>query len=149
MRAGVPVTLLIDSAAGSLLRSGSVDLVIVGADRVAANGDVANKIGTYALAVLARANGIPFYVAVPASTLDAGTPDGGSIEIELRDPDEVRRGFGLATAPSDVPVHAPAFDVTPAELVTAIITDAGILRAPYTESIAAVLEAALARRTEP
>jgi methylthioribose-1-phosphate isomerase len=121
--------------AGTLMRQGKIQLVIVGADRIAANGDVANKIGTYSLAVLARHHGIPFYVAAPTSTLDPATPTGAGIPIEERHPDEVRRGFGRLTAPSDVPVYTPAFDVTPAELVTAIITDRGVLRQPYAEAI--------------
>lgn len=137
-RAGIPVTLIADTVAGHLMRQGKVDLVIVGADRIAANGDVANKIGTYALAVLARAHGIPFYVAAPTSTFDPATPTGEAIPIEERDPDEVRRGFGRLTAPADVPVYSPAFDVTPAELVTAIVTDRGVLRPPYDVSIKAM-----------
>jgi methylthioribose-1-phosphate isomerase len=127
-RAGVACTLVIDSAAPLLLRDRSVDVVLAGADRVAANGDVANKVGTYSLAVHAARAGIPFYVVAPGSTLDRGTPTGADIEIEHRDPDEVRRGFGTLTAPPGVPVYAPAFDITPAELVTAIITDRGIVR---------------------
>jgi methylthioribose-1-phosphate isomerase len=134
-RGGVPTTLVVDGLAGTLMRHGKIQLVIVGADRIAANGDVANKVGTYSLAVLARHHRIPFYVAAPTSTLDPATPTGAGIPIEERDPDEVRRGFGRLTAPADVPVYAPAFDVTPAELVTAIITDRGVLRQPYTEAI--------------
>jgi methylthioribose-1-phosphate isomerase len=117
------------------MRQGRVDLVLVGADRIAANGDVANKIGTYALAVLARHHGVPFYVAAPTSTLDPDTATGAAIPIEERDPDEVRRGFGRLTAPAAVAVYSPAFDVTPAELVTAIVTDRGVLRPPYPEAI--------------
>ena len=130
-RAGIPVTVLADSMAASLMRAGRVDLCLVGADRIAANGDVANKIGTYALALAARHHGIPFYVAAPTSTFDAATPNGDAIEIECRDADEVRRGFGRQTAPDDAAVHNPAFDVTPAELVTAIVSDRGVHRAPY------------------
>ena len=132
-RAGIPVSVLTDGMAASLMRSGAVDLVIVGADRIAANGDVANKIGTYGVALAARHHGIPFYVAAPTSTLDPATPTGDSIVIESRPADEVSAGFGTRTAPSDpcVRVYNPAFDVTPAELVTAIITDAGVHRAPY------------------
>ena len=130
-RAGIPVTVLTDGMAASLMRAGNIDLCIVGADRIAANGDVANKIGTYGVAVAARHHGIPFYGASPTSTLDAHSPDGASIAIEQRDPDEVRRGFGTLTAPSGARVHNPAFDVTPAELVTAIITDRGVFRPPY------------------
>ncbi|MEJ2186446.1 MAG: S-methyl-5-thioribose-1-phosphate isomerase [Gemmatimonadota bacterium] len=135
MRAGIDVTLVADSVAASLMRQGRVDLVLVGADRIAANGDVANKIGTYGVAVQARHHGVPFYVAAPTSTLDPDTADGAAIPIEERDPDEVRRGFGRLTAPADVAVYSPAFDVTPAELVTAIVTDQGVLRPPYTEAI--------------
>lgn len=133
-RAGIDVTLLVDSAAALILRSGRVDAVIVGADRIAANGDVANKVGTYALAVLAREHGIPFYVAAPSSTVDAATPTGEEIVIEMRSPDEVRAGFGRRTAP-DVKVFSPAFDVTPAALVDAIITEAGVHRPPYGVSL--------------
>jgi methylthioribose-1-phosphate isomerase len=107
--------------------------VLVGADRVAANGDVANKIGTYGLAVMAYHHGIPFYVAAPSSTIDLATPTGAAIVIEERDADEVRRGFGTLTAPADAQVYAPAFDVTPAGLITAIITEGGVLRPQPTE----------------
>ncbi|MFW6080182.1 MAG: S-methyl-5-thioribose-1-phosphate isomerase, partial [Gemmatimonadota bacterium] len=141
-RAGVDVTVIVDGAAGSLLRRGEIDLVITGADRIAANGDVANKIGTYPLAVLADRHDVPFYVAVPTSTIDPECPDGDAIPIEGRDPDEVRRGFGRPTAPPDVPVRSPAFDVTPAELVTAIVTERGVMRPPYGEGIARILRAA-------
>ena len=130
-RAGIPVTVCTDSMAASLMRAGRVDLVIVGADRIAANGDVANKIGTYAHAVAARHHDLPFYVAAPSSTIDAATPDGASIAIEQRDPDEVRRLGTQQLAPAGVAVHNPAFDVTPAALVTAIVTDRGIARPPY------------------
>jgi methylthioribose-1-phosphate isomerase len=126
-RAGIDVTLIPDVVAGSLMRKGEIDLVLVGADRIAANGDVANKIGTYSLAVLAHHHGIPFYVAAPSSTIDARTATGADIVIEERDADEVRRGFGMLTAPPDAKVYSPAFDVTPAELVTAVITDKGVL----------------------
>jgi methylthioribose-1-phosphate isomerase len=136
--AGVPVTLIPDTAAGAALKTGRVDAVIVGCDRVAANGDTANKIGTYALAVLARENGIPFYVAGPLSTFDPATATGADIAIEERAADEVRRLGSVVTAP-DVPVWNPAFDVTSAEYVTAFITDAGVLRPPFDASIAAAL----------
>jgi methylthioribose-1-phosphate isomerase len=126
-KAGIPHRVVADSAAGSLLAQGRVDRVIVGADRIAANGDVANKVGTYPLAVLADRHGVPFYVAAPVSTIDPATPDGTSIPIEERSPDEVLAGGDAFN---------PAFDVTPAELVTAIVTDAGVLEAPYPESIA-------------
>jgi methylthioribose-1-phosphate isomerase len=135
-RAGVDVTLLVDGAAAFLLQQRQVDLVIVGADRIAANGDVANKIGTYGLAVLARHHDIPFYVAAPASTVDLATASGSAIPIEERDAEEIRRGFGRLTAPADVAVYAPAFDVTPAALITAIITDRGVVRPPYGPGLA-------------
>jgi methylthioribose-1-phosphate isomerase len=129
-QAGIPHRVVADSAAGSLMARGLVDRVIVGADRIAANGDVANKVGTYPLAVLADRHGVPFYVAAPLSTIDPATPDGASIPIEERDPGEVVAG-GQA--------FNPAFDVTPAELVTAIVTEAGVLEPPYTSSLARVL----------
>jgi methylthioribose-1-phosphate isomerase len=125
-RAGIPVTVIADSAAASLMREGEIDLCIVGADRIAANGDVANKIGTYGLAVLARHHGIPFYVAAPSSTFDPATADGSMIVIEQRSRDEVVRPFGVEVAPDGVPVHNPAFDVTPAGLVSGIVTERGI-----------------------
>jgi len=127
-RAGVDVTVIPDSVAGTLMAGGRIDLVIVGADRIAANGDVANKIGTYGLAVLAAHHDVPFYVAAPTSTLDPATATGADIIIEVRDADEVRRGFGRLTAPADVAVFSPAFDITPASLITAIITERGIHR---------------------
>ena len=130
-RAGVPVTLLTDGMAASVMRTGKIDAVLVGADRIAANGDVANKIGTYGVAVLARHHGIPFYVLAPRSTLDPPTPDGDSMVIEMRDGSEVRSLAGVATAPSAVSVHNPAFDVTPAALVSAIVTDSGVFHPPY------------------
>lgn len=134
-RAGVSVTLLTDGMAGSVMRSGVIDAVLVGADRIAANGDVANKIGTYGVAVLARHHGIPFYVLAPRSTLDPATPDGDAMCIEMRDGSEVRTLGGVATAPGNVTVHNPAFDVTPAALVTAIVTDSGVFHPPYHFSI--------------
>ena len=130
-QAGIPVTVLADSMAASLLRSGAVDLVIVGADRIAANGDVANKIGTYALALAAKHHGIPFYVAAPWSTVDPATATGDQIEIEQRASDEITTWRGALMAPSEAAVYNPAFDVTPAALVTAIVTDRGIERGPY------------------
>jgi methylthioribose-1-phosphate isomerase len=132
-RAGIDVTLIPDVAAAALMQHGGIDLVLVGADRIAANGDVANKIGTYALAVLARHHGIPFYVAAPSSTIDHATASGAGIIIEERDADEVRRGFGTLTAPADARVWSPAFDMTPAELITAIITDRGVIFPPFAE----------------
>jgi methylthioribose-1-phosphate isomerase len=130
-RAGIPVTVLADDAAPALMRSGLIDLCIVGADRIARNGDVANKIGTYALAIAAQYHGVPFYVAAPTSTFDPDTHCGDEIVVEERAADEIRYGFGRATAPADVQVRNPAFDVTPASLVTAFITDRGVHRPPY------------------
>src|SRR5215207_1446856 len=128
-RAGIPYRLITDSSAGTLMARGMVDRIVVGADRIAANGDVANKVGTYPLAVLAERHGVPFYVAAPLSTVDPATPSGEAIPIEERDAGEV--------AP-DQPALNFAFDVTPADLVTAIVTEAGVLEAPYEEAIAAV-----------
>jgi methylthioribose-1-phosphate isomerase len=125
-RAGVPATLIADAMAASRLRRGDVSCVIVGADRIAVNGDVANKIGTYGLALAARAHDVPFYVAAPSSTLDRNTPDGARIPIEERGADEVTGWRGHRAAPDNIPVWNPAFDVTPAALVTAIITDRGV-----------------------
>jgi methylthioribose-1-phosphate isomerase len=130
-RAGIHVTILADSMAGSLMAAGRVDLCLVGADRIAANGDVTNKIGTYSLAVLARYHGRPFYVAAPTSTLDPATPTGADVEIEQRSAHELRTFAGRDVAPAEVEAYTPAFDVTPASLVTAIITDRGIHRPPY------------------
>ena len=126
-RAGVPVTVIADSMAASRLRRGDVTCVIVGADRIAANGDVANKIGTYGLALAARAHNVPFYVAAPSSTIDPATPDGAHIPIEERRDEEVAGWRGHPAAPAEAKIWNPAFDVTPAELVTAIITDQGIV----------------------
>ncbi len=126
-RAGVPVTIIADGMAASRLRRGDVCCVLVGADRIAANGDVANKIGTYSVALAAREHGVPFYVAAPTSTIDPETPDGARIPIEERSPDEVSGWRGQRAAPSGVQVWNPAFDVTPAALVTAIITDRGVV----------------------
>jgi len=130
-RAGIPVTVLTDGMAASLMREHAVDLCIVGADRIASNGDVANKIGTYGLAIAARYHDVPFVVAAPTSTVDPATNKGSDIVIEQRTADEVRCIGNTLTAPSDVDVYNPAFDVTPAALVTAIITDRGIHRPPY------------------
>ena len=129
-QAGIPHRVVADAAAGSLMARGLVDRVVVGADRIAANGDVANKVGTYPLAVLAERHGVPFYVAAPLSTIDPATPDGTAIPIEERDPGEVL---------ADGDAFNPAFDVTPAELVTAIVTEAGVLHPPYADSIARAL----------
>lgn len=130
-QAGIGVTVLADNMAAALMRDGAVDLVIVGADRIAANGDVANKTGTYALALAARHHGVPFFVAAPWSTVDPATPTGRDIAIEHRNADEIREWCGTPTAPAGVAVYNPAFDVTPAELISAIITDRGIVRPPY------------------
>ncbi len=142
MRDGIPVTLIADVAAASLLREGAVDLVVVGADRIAANGDAANKVGTYPLAVLAREHGVPFHVAAPLSTVDLRAATGADIPIEERGPEEVLSVFGVAVAPAGVSVRNPAFDVTPARLITSIITEAGVLRAPYGETLAAAIRQA-------
>ena len=137
-REGIPYTLVVDSAAGSLLRRRLAQAVVVGADRIAANGDVANKIGTYALAVLAGENDLPFYVAAPTSTIDLNTPGGDEIPIEERAPEEVTTLAGLATAAAGTEAVNPAFDVTPAIYVTAIVTENGVARPPYRESLAAL-----------
>lgn len=135
---GIPVKLITDSMAGALMRQESIDLIIVGADRIAANGDVANKIGTYGLAVLARAHDLPFYVAAPLSTIDLATKDGSAIPIEQRDSREVTAIAERRIAPEGVEALHPAFDVTPAELVTGIVTEKGLARAPYSASLAAL-----------
>ena len=132
---GIPATLLADSAAGMLMRQGRIGCVITGADRIAANGDTANKIGTYSLAVLAQENGIPFYVAAPTSTIDLSLPDGDGIDIEERAPDEVTRFAGVRTAPEGVAAINPAFDVTPHRYISAIVTESGVASAPYQESL--------------
>lgn len=140
-RSGVDVTLITDSMAGHFLRTGAIDAVLVGADRIATNGDTANKIGTYSVAVLAHENGVPFYVAAPTTTVDLSLPDGDGIPIEERSGDEVRT-FGTARTAPDVAVRNPAFDVTPARYIAGIITEAGVACPPYAES----LRAACARR---
>jgi methylthioribose-1-phosphate isomerase len=130
-RAGVSVTLLTDNAAALLMRTHEIDCVLVGADRIAANGDVANKIGTYGLAILARHHGVPFYVAAPTSTIDRAAASGAEIPIEQRDPDEVRQFQGVASAPQGVDAFNPAFDVTPGALIGAIVTDRAVHYPPY------------------
>jgi methylthioribose-1-phosphate isomerase len=135
-RDGIPTTLIADNMAGHLMARGEVDAVVVGADRIAANGDVANKIGTYTVAVLARENGVPFYVAAPVSTIDLRTPSGDSITIEERPADEVTHHGGRRLAPEGVAVRNPAFDVTPHRYVTAIVCERGVARPPYAESLA-------------
>jgi methylthioribose-1-phosphate isomerase len=140
-RDGIPVTVIADAMAAHLMARGEIDLVIVGADRVAANGDVANKIGTYAIALAAHAHGIPFYVAAPLSTLDPQTTSGEHIPIEERGRDEMARVGACALVPEGVPVRHPAFDVTPAALVSAIVTEVGVALPPYGESLAEKLRA--------
>jgi len=135
MKDHIPTTLISDNMAGAMMQQGKIDAVIVGADRIAANGDVANKIGTYTVAVLAKAHGIPFYVAAPFSTVDLATPDGSRIPIEQRSSREVTHLAGKQIAPDGVTVENPAFDVTPNAYVTAIITERGIARQPYAESL--------------
>src|SRR6202171_106212 len=132
---GIPATLITDNMAGHFLHSGKIGCVVVGADRIAANGDVANKIGTYSVAVLAHENGVPFYVAAPVSTLDLTLASGNQIPIEQRASSEVTPVFGVPMAPDGTEVQNPAFDVTPHRYVTAIITERGVARAPYTESL--------------
>jgi methylthioribose-1-phosphate isomerase len=139
---GIPGRILPDGAAGGLMARGLVDGVFVGADRVAANGDFANKVGTYPLAVLCRENGIPFYCVAPTTTVDPGTPDGRGIPIEERDPEEVRSFGGRPVAPRGFPASNPAFDVTPARLVTALVTEHGVLRRPDRRGIARLLRRA-------
>jgi methylthioribose-1-phosphate isomerase len=135
-QAAVPHTLIPDVAAGHLMARGEVDVVIVGADRIAANGDTANKVGTYTLAVLAARHGIPFFIAAPISTVDLATEDGSAIPIEERKANEVLFVRGVSIAPPDTDVRNPAFDVTPADLITGIVTDEGVIRAPYEEALA-------------
>jgi methylthioribose-1-phosphate isomerase len=144
-RLGIPYKIVTDSSVGTLMARALVDRAVVGADRIAANGDTANKIGTYTAAVLASRHGVPFYVAAPLSTIDLATPTGNEIPIEERAADEVTHVFGADIAPDDAPAANFAFDVTPHELITAIITDEGVLHPPFTESIAA----AFAARGEP
>jgi methylthioribose-1-phosphate isomerase len=138
-RDGIDTTVITDNMSGALMRSGQVDLVVVGADRIAANGDVANKIGTYTVAVLAKEHGIPFYVAAPISTIDLSTPDGAGIPIEERSAKEVTHLGPTRLTPQGAQVRNPAFDVTPNKYVTGIITERGIARAPYGESLASLV----------
>jgi len=139
VRAGIDATLICDNMAAQVMREGRIQLVIVGADRIAANGDAANKIGTYGVAVLAAEHKIPFYVAAPSSTFDLSLETGNQIPIEERGPDEVTHGFGLQTAADGVKVYNPAFDVTPARFITGIITEKGIITPPNRENVARVL----------
>lgn len=144
-RDGIPVTVLTDGMAGWLMQRGEIGCVVVGADRIAANGDVANKIGTYQLAVLASHHGLPFYVAAPWSTVDRATPDGAAIPIEERASDEVMVIHGQRIGPAGVTARYPAFDVTPAHLVTAIVTERGVVRAPFDTGLRALEEGGLPR----
>jgi methylthioribose-1-phosphate isomerase len=136
---GIDCTLICDSTAAQVMQEGRVQAVVTGADRIAANGDAANKIGTYGLAVLAQAHHIPFYVAAPSSTFDLTIPDGSKIPIEQRRPEEITQGFGRHTAPKGISVYNPAFDVTPAELITAIICERGVIRPVNCEMIKGIL----------
>jgi methylthioribose-1-phosphate isomerase len=138
-QSGIDAVVICDNAAGAVMRQGRVQMVIVGADRIAANGDTANKIGTYSLSVLARAHHIPFYVAAPTSTFDLSLSSGDRIPIEERSPREITHGFGMLTAPDGIDAFNPAFDVTPAELITAIITDRGVIRPVSEAAIRAVM----------
>jgi methylthioribose-1-phosphate isomerase len=140
VRDHVPTTVIAESMTGPLMQSGQVDIVVVGADRIAANGDVANKIGTYTVALLARAHGVPFYVAAPLSTVDLAPPDGGRIPIEERPSREMTHVGATQVVPAGAAVWNPAFDVTPADLVTGIITERGIARPPFRESLSALFE---------
>jgi len=135
MKDGIPTTVISDNMAGAMMRQGKIGAIVVGADRIAANGDVANKIGTYSVAVLAKENGIPFYVAAPLSTVDLNCPDGSKIPIEQRNPKEVTHIAGKQMVPDGVSIENPAFDVTPAKYVAAIVTERGIAREPYGESL--------------
>jgi methylthioribose-1-phosphate isomerase len=145
VRDGINTTVITDNMAGAMMRLGEVDLVVVGADRIAANGDVANKIGTYSVAVLAKEHGIPFYVAAPLSTVDLSTPDGSGIPIEERNEREVTHVGSNRLTPDGAQIRNPAFDVTPSQYVTAIITERGIARAPFSESLPQLFEGVLSR----
>ncbi|MBV8558157.1 MAG: S-methyl-5-thioribose-1-phosphate isomerase, partial [Planctomycetaceae bacterium] len=138
-RRGIPVTLICDNMAAQVMKEGKVQMVVVGADRIAANGDTANKIGTYGVALLARAHGISFYVAAPSSTFDLSLSDGSAIPIEQRDAREVTHGLGRQTAPEGVAVYNPAFDVTPADLIAGIITERGVIRPVNAETVHEVI----------
>jgi len=136
---GIPVTLICDSSAGWVMREGRVQAVVTGADRIAANGDAANKIGTYSLAVLAREHGIPFYIAAPSSTFDLSIASGDDIPIEQRAPEEITEGFGRRTAPLDVATYNPAFDVTPARFISAVVTERGLIQPVTADEVGKVL----------
>jgi methylthioribose-1-phosphate isomerase len=142
VRDHIPTTVITESMAGPLMRQGKIDFVVVGADRIAANGDVANKVGTYTVALLAHEHGVPFYVAAPLSTIDLATPSGDEIPIEQRSPKEVTHLGATRLAPEGASVWNPAFDVTPARLVAGIITERGIARAPYADGLRALFDAA-------
>jgi methylthioribose-1-phosphate isomerase len=144
IRDGIETTVITDGMAGAIMRTGHIDLVVVGADRIAANGDTANKIGTYTVAVLAREHSIPFYVAAPLSTIDLDTPDGSGIPIEERSPREVTHVGGRQIAPAGALIRNPAFDVTPHHFIAGIITERGIFRAPYSESLKRAFETRVA-----
>jgi methylthioribose-1-phosphate isomerase len=145
MKDGIPTTVISDNMAGAMMKQGKIGAIVVGADRIAANGDVANKIGTYTVAVLAKEHGIPFYVAAPISTVDLETLHGSEIPIEQRAPTEVSHIAGKQMVPEGVQIENPAFDVTPSKYVAAIITERGIARAPYTESLRALVQSACAK----
>jgi methylthioribose-1-phosphate isomerase len=147
VRDGIDTTVITDNMAGALMNQGQLDIVVVGADRIAANGDTANKIGTYTVAVLAREHNIPFYVAAPLSTIDLNARDGRQIPIEERNPREVSHLAGSQLTPGGAHIRNPAFDVTPHHLIAGIITERGICRAPYTESLKKVFEIEVARQT--
>jgi methylthioribose-1-phosphate isomerase len=138
MKDNIPTTVLCDNMSAALMAQGRIQAVIVGADRIAANGDTANKIGTYGVSILAKEHGIPFYVAAPFNTIDLATATGAGIPIEQRDPREVTHSNGKQMTPDGVGIENPAFDVTPAKYITAIITERGVLRAPFSESIRAM-----------
>ncbi|HUG19883.1 MAG TPA: S-methyl-5-thioribose-1-phosphate isomerase [Planctomycetaceae bacterium] len=143
---GIPVTVICDSMAGWVMREGKIQAVVTGADRIAANGDAANKIGTYSVAQLANAHGIPFYIAAPSSTFDFSLDSGDQIPIEQRPPEEITRGFGRQTVPPGVNVYNPAFDVTPAELISALITERGVISPVTKEAIHELLQPVLSGR---
>jgi methylthioribose-1-phosphate isomerase len=143
VREGIKTTVITESMAGPLMRAGDIDLVVVGADRIAANGDTANKIGTYTVAVLAHEHKVPFYVAAPLSTIDLATPDGDHIPIEERDQREVSHLGAARLTPVGALIRNPAFDVTPSRYITGIITERGIFRPPYTESLQRAFQASV------
>jgi methylthioribose-1-phosphate isomerase len=146
MKDGIPTTVISDNMAGAMMKQGKIGAIVVGADRIAGNGDVANKIGTYTVAVLAKEHGIPFYVAAPISTVDLETPDGSGIPIEQRNSKEVSHIAGKQMVPDGVQIENPAFDVTPAKYVAAIITERGVAKAPYEESLKRLAEEAIVSR---